>query len=176
MTIKKGQQGERVMTINALRKTLTGFCASLTALTIMTVAAVAQPRTVSKSTTQGQSKVTTSKLSGTVVEVEGKQLLVRMSSGELRHFTPPPDRRFIVDGKELRLSELKPGTTLTATITTTNTPVTERTVQSASATHRVCPWGATDTTTPKEIVRSSATERAPGGQKRLSSLKQQERI
>ena len=132
MTIEKGQQGERVMTINAWRKTLTGFCATLTALTVMTVAAVAQPRTVSKTTTRGQSKVTTSKLSGTVVQVEGNQLLVRMSSGELRHFTPPPDRRYIVDGKELRLSELKPGTTLNATITTTNTPVTERTVQSAT--------------------------------------------
>ena len=39
----------------------------------------------------------------------------------------PAERRFIVDGKELTVGELKPGTRLTATVTTTTTPMTDRT-------------------------------------------------
>jgi hypothetical protein len=64
---------------------------------------------------------------GTVAHVEGNNLVVRMSSGEIRYFQPPESRRFIIDGRELTLRELKPGTTLTATVTTTTTPVTDRT-------------------------------------------------
>jgi hypothetical protein len=66
-------------------------------------------------------------LNGTVVEVDGNTLVVRMASGDLRTFTPPESRRFVVDGKELTLRELKVGTRLTATVTTTETSVTDRT-------------------------------------------------
>ena len=45
----------------------------------------------------------------------------------MRTFTPPASRRFIIDGQEVGLSDLKPGTKLKATITTTKTSVTDRT-------------------------------------------------
>jgi hypothetical protein len=76
---------------------------------------------------QGESKVTTQEIHGTVVQVDGNDLLVRMSTGGFRNFTVPESRKFIVDGQELSVHDLKPGTTLTATTTTTTTPVTERT-------------------------------------------------
>ena len=76
----------------------------------------------------------TKTLSGTVVQVDGKTLVVKMSSGDIRMFTPPADRRFVVDGKELTLSELQPGTKLTATITESSTTVTDRTVQTLEGT------------------------------------------
>ena len=41
--------------------------------------------------------------------------------------TSPESRKFIIDGRELTVHELKPGTRLSATLTTTTTPVTERT-------------------------------------------------
>jgi hypothetical protein len=83
-----------------------------------------------KTTTEkihGESEVTTETLSGTVVAIEGNALAVRLDSGELREFDVPESRVFVVDGKELSIRHLKLDTYLTATVTTTMTPVTERT-------------------------------------------------
>ena len=80
-----------------------------------------------KETFKGAAQVTTEQLNGTVVQVEGNTLLVRMSTGDLRTFQVPASRRFIVDGKELTVGELKPGTSLTATVTTTTTSLVDRT-------------------------------------------------
>jgi hypothetical protein len=90
--------------------------------------AVAQqmPRTT-KQDIAGAAEVKTEQLSGTVLTVDGNKLVVRMSSGDIRYFEPAPSRRFLIDGKELTVSQLKPGTKLTATVTTTITPVTQRT-------------------------------------------------
>ena len=71
-------------------------------------------------------------LTGTVVQVEGNTLVVKMASGDVRVFTPPADRRFMIDGQSLTLSQLRPGTTLTATATETATTVMDRTVQTLS--------------------------------------------
>jgi len=75
----------------------------------------------------GTATVKTEQLNGTVVVVDGNKLVVRMSSGDIRYFEPPESRKFIVDGQELTLQQLRPGTKLQATVTTTVTPVTERT-------------------------------------------------
>ncbi len=113
------------MTTNAWRRPLAGLCATLTILLLVTALASAQTTT----STPGTAEVKTVKLSGTVVAVEGNQLLVKLSNGEHQVFTPPPERRFMIDGKELRVSELVPGTKLNATYAETTTPVTDRTVQ-----------------------------------------------
>ncbi len=57
--------------------------------------------------------------------MQGSQLVVRLPEGT-RELTVPADFRFTVDGKQLAVSELKPGMKGTATITTktTVTPVT----------------------------------------------------
>ena len=51
----------------------------------------------------------TSTLTGTVVEVDGGTLIVKMDNGEIRMFTPPADRVFVIDGKELKLSRAQAG-------------------------------------------------------------------
>jgi hypothetical protein len=84
------------------------------------------PKTT-KETVTGTPSIKTEKLQGTVVFAQGNDLVVKMSTGEVREFHTPESRRFIIDGKELTTSELKPGTKLNATITTTRTPVIERT-------------------------------------------------
>jgi LPXTG-motif cell wall-anchored protein len=73
-------------------------------------------------------------LNGTVVEVDGNTLVVKMDTGEARMFTPPADRRFLIDGKELTLSQLQPGTKLTAQVKETTSTVTDRTVDSLEGT------------------------------------------
>jgi LPXTG-motif cell wall-anchored protein len=55
-----------------------------------------------------------------------------MSTGAFREVTVPDSRTAVVDGKQITVHDLKPGTTLTATYTTTATPVTDRTVQNLS--------------------------------------------
>jgi hypothetical protein len=64
---------------------------------------------------------------GTVLYVEGNDLVVRMSNGGIREFNVPPSRKFMIDGKEMSLQQLQPSTQLVATVTTKSTPVTERT-------------------------------------------------
>ena len=100
------------------------FCMSL--LFAATVAVQAQT-TTSTETLKGNATVSVAQLKGTVVQVEGNGLLVKLSTGEFKIFRVPESRRFFIDGKELSVHDLQPGTTLTATVKTITTPVTIRT-------------------------------------------------
>lgn len=113
----------------SIRKTLkvATFCFAATATSIVAVAQEKGMPTTTKQIVRGATQVTNETLNGTVEYVEGNDLLVRMSTGELRHFNVPESRRFVIDGKDLTVHDLKVGTKLSATITTTTTPVTERT-------------------------------------------------
>jgi hypothetical protein len=99
----------------------------------MTLGAIAlfAATTAAQTTTQqtkGTPTVTTEQLRGEVVKVEGNTLVVKMSNGDLRTFSNIPDsRRATIDGVEVGVRDLKPGTKLTANITKTTTPVTIRT-------------------------------------------------
>ena len=81
----------------------------------------------SKKSIAGAPAVKTEQLQGTVLAVDGNHLAVKMADGQIRTFNVPESRRFLVDGKELKVGQLKPGTQLTATVTSTRTPVTDRT-------------------------------------------------
>ena len=76
---------------------------------------------------QGSNSVEVKK--GTVVAVYGDKLVVKMANGETKEIAVPADFKFTIDGKQVGLAELKPGTELTAVITTTKTPQTVKTVQ-----------------------------------------------
>jgi len=90
---------------------------------------IAQAQQTSSTTSQtGQATSEETVRSGEVVTVSGNDLFVRMEDGQVKHFTVPPDAKFTVDGKEVSVSELTPGTKLTQTIKTTKTPKTVRTV------------------------------------------------
>jgi hypothetical protein len=112
-------------TLNTVRSMLT---ASAAAILILSTASAQQnmPQTT-KERIKGASEMKTEQLHGTVEYVQGNDLVVRMSTGEIDEFAVPESRKFVIDGRELSVHELKPGTKLTATITTTTTPVTERT-------------------------------------------------
>jgi hypothetical protein len=97
-------------------------------------AVAAQMPQTATSQAKGSPTVTTEQLRGTVAKVGDNILLVEMPTGELKEFTVPPTRKFVIDGKPLALKDLKPGTKLTATITTATTPVTTRTTTVGSGT------------------------------------------
>jgi hypothetical protein len=108
-----------------ISKIVKGACAL--ALVSGVLAAQSQmPRTTTQKIT-GAATTSTETLRGTVEYVEGNTLVVKMANGDIRTFTPPESRRFIVDGKELTVRELQPGTKLNATVVTTRTAVTDRT-------------------------------------------------
>jgi len=110
-----------------LTRKLPTFCVALAACVLLATAAAAQPPASRTDITKGTGTVSTEQVSGEVVQVEGNHLLVKLSSGELKTFNVPEERRFVVDGKDLSVRDLRPGTTLTATVRTTTTPVTVRT-------------------------------------------------
>ena len=113
---------------STIGRILTGSCMVLTlcAPLAVTVSAQEMPQTTTEKIA-GTPSVETQVLRGTVVQIEGNDLLVRMASGDLRNFIVPESRTFNIDGKDVSLHDLRPGTKLTATITKTTTPVTQRT-------------------------------------------------
>jgi LPXTG-motif cell wall-anchored protein len=75
---------------------------------------------------------TTRELQGTVLAVDGNDLVVKMSDGEVRHIVAPSNLKVKIAGQDVAVPDLKPGTKLKATVSTTTTSVTERTVQSVA--------------------------------------------
>ena len=100
-------------------------CTSLLFAAIVSGLALAQQTTAER--VRGSATVSTSQVKGEVVLVEGNDLLVKLSTGDLKTFHVPETRKFHIDGRELSVHDLQPGTTLTATVKTTTTPVTVRT-------------------------------------------------
>lgn len=72
---------------------------------------------------------------GTVVLVDGNDLIVKAEDGHLVHFANVPESaRATVDGQQLGIHDLQPGMILERTITTTTTPQTITTVKQVTGT------------------------------------------
>jgi hypothetical protein len=109
----------------AIRDVLAGI-GIVSLLTVLPLAGAAGQQTTTEKM-KGTPKVTTAQQHGTVEYVEGNTLVVRTSTGQIEEFQVPESRKFMIDGKEVSVGELTPGTKLTATVTTTTTPGTTRT-------------------------------------------------
>ena len=67
-------------------------------------------------------------MTGVVDWVQGDTLVARMQpQGDYKVFLVQSGREFVIDGQTKHIADLKPGTVLTATVTTTTRPVTVRT-------------------------------------------------
>jgi hypothetical protein len=121
--------------VRKIRSIAVAVGTSLAVVVLLTSTAMAQqmPQTTTEKTA-GAASAVTQELKGEVLYVEGNDLVVKTSTGEIRTFHVPETRRFIVDGKELTVHQLQTGTTLTAKVTTTTTPVTVRTTTVGSGT------------------------------------------
>lgn len=67
----------------------------------------------------GQTSATVQVRNGKVAYVSGDDLVVKMADGTVRHFVVPKDFKFNIDGKQIGVQDLKVGTELTQTVTTT---------------------------------------------------------
>ena len=86
-------------------------------------------------TTIGQATTEVKVNRGTVVLVDGNDLVVKTEDGRLVHFANVPESATAtVDGQQLGIHDLRPGMTLERTITTTTTPQTITTVKSVTGT------------------------------------------
>ena len=68
-------------------------------------------------------EVTTEVKKGIVTATWANQLVVKMADGSYRQYTIPPGFQFDHEGQKVGVADLKPGWEVTATITTTTTPV-----------------------------------------------------
>lgn len=115
---------------NFTRRQMTIFRAALCMFACAVISAGVRAQDVSTTTTmKGPSTYETTVRSGTVVYVSGNELVVRLSDGVVQHFVVSPTQTFPVDGKQMTIGQLKPGTHLTQTITTKTTPKTITTVR-----------------------------------------------
>lgn len=94
---------------------------SAVALTLVITGARAQDITTT-SVRHGESTNEYKVRNAEIVYVEGNDLVVKLEDGKVEHMIVPPDEKFSIDGREVTVSDLKPGTKLTQTITTTTTP------------------------------------------------------
>jgi hypothetical protein len=88
----------------------------------MAPAAASAQDTTSSSFRHGTPTIETSVRNAQVVYVEGNDLVLKLESGKLEHLNVPDSDRFTIDGKDVSVKDLKAGTRLTQTITTTTTP------------------------------------------------------
>jgi LPXTG-motif cell wall-anchored protein len=80
----------------------------------------AQSETVS-TTKHSDSDYTVELRSATVITTYGNHVVVENQDGEYVDFEVPEGHRFNIDGRQLRVSELKPGTKVSAMVKTTTT-------------------------------------------------------
>lgn len=107
-------------TTNAVRM----FC--LRAATIFMLAMVAIGAWAQDTTTttvkHGGASFDTQVKNAEVVYVEGNDLVLKLENGRLEHLVVPDSDKFTIDGSDVTVRDLTPGTKLTQTITTTTAP------------------------------------------------------
>ena len=103
--------------------------ALMTGVALLVTAGALQAQVTQKTEeVKGTAQVVTEQMTGEVVWVQGNTLVAKMQPrGFYSIFNVKPGREFLIDGQTKHIGDLKPGTVLTATVTTTTQPVTVRT-------------------------------------------------
>lgn len=70
----------------------------------------------------GEASFDTKVKNAEVIYVEGNEMILKLENGKLEHLVVPESDRFAIDGQEVTVSDLTPGTKLTQTITTSTAP------------------------------------------------------
>lgn len=95
----------------------------------------AQTTTATTKTPEAGVEVTRQQITGEVVSTEGNLLLARLQPSGLYHvYNISPAQKFVIDGQPKTLSDIRPGTVLTATQITRSQPVTIRTTATVTGT------------------------------------------
>ncbi len=110
-----------MINLNAVPRLFVRQAASLALLAVTSIGAWAQD-TTSTTIRHGESSFDTEVRNAKVVYVEGNDLVLKLESGKVEHLVVPDTDKFTIDGKDVTVHELMPGTMLTQTITTTTAP------------------------------------------------------
>jgi len=90
-------------------------------LLVASIGAWAQD-TSTTSVRRGAPSLDTNVRNAEIVYVEGNDLVLKLENGRVEHMIVPSNEKFTIDGREVSVDNLKAGTKLTQTITTTTTP------------------------------------------------------
>lgn len=88
--------------------------------------------TSTTSVQHGTPTIETSVRNAEVAYVSGNDLVLKLENGKVEHLVVPDSDVFTIDGKKVSVHDLRPGTKLTQTITTTTTPRYVNTVRTIS--------------------------------------------
>jgi sortase A len=88
---------------------------------LLSLGAWAQDSTIT-TIQHGPSSFDTQVKNAEIVYVEGNDLVLKLENGRVEHLVVPDSDKFTIDGNEVGVRELAPGTKLTQTITTSTTP------------------------------------------------------
>jgi hypothetical protein len=91
------------------------------AFTLAVASASAQDTTTTE-VRRGEPSYETKVKNAEIVYAEGNNLVLKLEDGRVEHMVVPFDEKFNIDGNELTVNQLKAGTKLTQTVTTTTTP------------------------------------------------------
>lgn len=115
------QQGGRKMRNTHVARLLGKGAASVFVVALVAIGSWAQDTTIT-TTQHGVPSYSTEAKNAEIVYVEGNDLVLKLENGRVEHLVVPDSDKFTIDGKEVTVHELVPGTKLTQTITTTTTP------------------------------------------------------
>ena len=93
-------------------------------LTLLALGTAAAPDSTVTTITHGQPPYDTEVKNAEIVDVESNDRVVKLQNARSNTSSCPTAATFTIDGKEVSVHELVPGTKLTQTITTTTTPAT----------------------------------------------------
>jgi LPXTG-motif cell wall-anchored protein len=113
---------EEIMKHNTNQPRLTHLIALSAVVFSIGVASAFAQDTTTTSIRHGEPTLETQVRNAEIVYVEGNDLVLKLESGKVEHLVVPSSEKFTIDGKEVTASDLKAGTKLTQTITTTTTP------------------------------------------------------
>ncbi|MGA3130211.1 MAG: hypothetical protein ABSD59_05380 [Terracidiphilus sp.] len=101
---------------------------SAVAFTLVAAGAHAQDTTTT-SVRHGEPLVESNVRNAEIVYVEGNNLVVKLEDGKIEHMIVPLNEKFKIDGRYVTVRDLRAGTKLTQTVTSTTTPRVVTTVR-----------------------------------------------
>jgi hypothetical protein len=112
--------------LNRMSRLLGRGAASVFVFAMVAFGTLPSPAAAQDTTTttvkHGDSSFDTQVRNAEVVYVEGNDLVLKLEDGKVEHLVVPNSDRFTIDGSDVSVQQLTPGTKLTQTITTTTAP------------------------------------------------------
>jgi hypothetical protein len=107
--------------LNKIQRVLSRGAVSIAVVAVMAMGAWAQDTTV-KDIKHGAPSYSTQVKNAEVVYVSGNDLVLKLENGKVEHLVVPDSDVFTIDGKDVSVYDLTPGTKITQTIATSTVP------------------------------------------------------